>query len=105
MGTDAVFISRRDELVQLAARYGLAASYTNRDFVVAGGLLSYGANFLEVYRQAGLYTGRILKGAKPAELPVLQPEKFELVLNLKTAKKLGLSVSRDFLTRVDEVIQ
>ena len=105
VGTDAVFISHRDALVGLAARHSLPASYNTREYAAAGGLVSYGANFSDVYRQAGIYTGRILKGAKPAELPVRQPEKFELVLNLKTAKKLGLAVSRDFLTRVDEVIQ
>jgi putative ABC transport system substrate-binding protein len=105
VGTDAIFTSRRDQLVALVARHTLPACYANRDFVAAGGLVSYGAHIPDVYRQAGIYAGRILKGAKPAELPVRQPEKFELVLNLKTAKKLGLTVSRDFLTRVDEVIQ
>ena len=104
VAADPFFITRRERIVALAARHAIPTAYAFREFPVAGGLMSYGPNLAEVSRQAGVYTGRILKGEKPANLPVLQTEKFELVLNLKTAKKLGLAVSRDFLARVDEVI-
>jgi putative ABC transport system substrate-binding protein len=103
--TDAVFVTKRDKVVALAARYAIPAIYPFREFALAGGLISYGADLRDIYRQAGVYTGRILKGARPGELPVLQASKFELLLNLKTAKKLGVHVSRDFLARVDEVIE
>lgn len=103
--TDAVFVTRRDKVVALAARHAMPAIYPFREFALAGGLISYGADLRDIYRQAGIYAGRILKGAKPAELPVLQASKFEMLLNLKTARKLGLNVSRDFLARVDEVIE
>src|SRR5260221_7509236 len=105
VAADSFFTSRREQIVGLAARYGLPASYPFREFPMAGGLMSYGPNIADVYRQAGLYTARILNGAKPADLPVMQTTKIELVVNLKTAKKLGLSISRDFLARVDDVIQ
>ena len=103
--TSGLFTTNRELLVAHAARLGLPDSYSRREFVQAGGLMSYGPDYPHVYRQVGLYAARILKGAKPADMPVMQETKFNLVLNLNTAKKLGLSVSRDFLARVDEVIQ
>jgi putative tryptophan/tyrosine transport system substrate-binding protein len=103
--TDAVFVTKRDRIVALAARYSIPTIYPFREFVLDGGLISYGADLRDIQRQAGAYAGRILKGAKPADLPVLQASKFEMLLNLKTAKKLGVTVSRDFFARVDEVIQ
>jgi putative ABC transport system substrate-binding protein len=105
LAPDAFFINRRDQIVALAAHHAIPACYPFREFVEAGGLASYGADLVDVSRQAGLQTARILKGANPAELPVIQATKFELIVNLKTAKHLGLAISRDFLARVDEVIQ
>jgi putative ABC transport system substrate-binding protein len=102
---DGFFVSQAAQIVQLAARHRLPSIYTTREFAEAGGLMSYGQNLAEHFRLAAVYVDKILKGAKPAELPVEQPTKFELVVNIDTAKQLGIRLSRDFLATVDEVIQ
>ena len=105
VGTDGFFIARREQIAALAARYAVPGIYPFPDFPAAGGLASYGASLADAYRQAGVYTGRVLKGAKPADLPITQPVKFELVINLRAAKALGLTVPPQLLGRADEVIE
>ena len=97
VGNDAFFTNRREQIVALAARHAVPAIYTFRSFVESGGLMSYSTSLVEVYRQIGLYVGRVLKGEKPAELPVVHPTKFEFVINIKTAKALGIKISDNLL--------
>jgi putative tryptophan/tyrosine transport system substrate-binding protein len=105
VGVDVFLNNRRAQLVNLASRYTLPAIFSNRDFVEIGGLMSYGSDIKDAYRQVGVYVGRILKGAKPGELPVMQASKFELVINAETARMLGVTVPPSLLSVADEVIE
>jgi putative ABC transport system substrate-binding protein len=105
IGQDVFFITHTEQLASLSVRHAVPAIFPNREFAHAGGLMSYGTGVADVYRQVGIYAGRILKGEKPADLPVIQASKFEMVINLKTAKAIGLTLSPDVLSIADEIIE
>ncbi len=105
VGTDPYFFARREQIAALAARHAIPTVYFHRSFAAAGGLISYGATITAEYRVAGIYTGRILAGQKPSDLPIQQPSRIELVVNFKTAKALGITIPTSILVRADEVIK